>query len=86
MSLMVYCASLFVCESVRKSQRIKNMTWIESLFMCFIGQFGTDRECFFIVGGTTLASLLIGQPIRFLTSDKLVVAMLAAWYTQTNTD
>lgn len=41
---------------------------------------------FFIVGGTTLASLLIGQPIRFLTSDKLVVAMLAAWYTQTNTD
>ncbi|CBK23845.2 uncharacterized protein [Blastocystis hominis] len=71
MSLMVYCASLFVCESVRKSQRIKNMTWIESLFMCFIGQFG----------GTTLASLLIGQPVRFLTSDKLVVAMLAAWIT-----
>ena len=71
MSLMVYCASLFVCESVRKSQRVKNMTWIESLFVCFIGQFG----------GTTIASLMIGQPIRFLTSDKLVVALLAAWAT-----
>ena len=39
------------------------------------------RLSFSILGGTTLASLLIGQPIRFLTSDKLVVAMLAAWYT-----
>ena len=40
MSLMVYCSSLFVCESVRKSKRHETMTWIESLLMCFIGQFG----------------------------------------------
>ncbi|KAK8828572.1 hypothetical protein WA577_000057 [Blastocystis sp. JDR] len=71
MSLMVYCASLFVCESVRKSKQNENMTWIESLILCFIGQFG----------GTTLVSICIGQPIRFLTSDKVVVALLAAWLT-----
>jgi len=43
--------------------------------------------CIFInnfVGGTALASITIGQPIRFLTSDKLVVAMLMAWYFYTN--
>ena len=81
---MVYCTSILVCEKVRKHERNETMTWIESLFMCFVGVFGRDRPIYLSLGGTTIASLLMGCPVFFLTQDSLVLGLLAAWYAITS--
>ncbi|KAK8805063.1 hypothetical protein WA588_000009 [Blastocystis sp. NMH] len=68
-SLTTFVSSLFVCESVRKSRKNAYMTWIESLLMCFLGQFG----------GTVISSLLLGEPMYSLTADSFVLGLLGAW-------
>lgn len=61
---------------------IKSTIWLGySPSLCVL----SGSSVFFVIyyefeGGTALASITIGQPIRFLTSDKLVVALLMAWY------
>lgn len=39
---MIYGTSILICEKVRKHKKHDTLTWIESLFMCFVGVFGMN--------------------------------------------
>ena len=56
------------------------MTWIESLLMCFLGQFGLYFPFDWFSGGTVISSLLLGEPMYSLTADSFVLGLLGAWY------
>ena len=70
-SLVEYCSSLWICERVRRSKRHKTMTWLESFFICFVGEFG----------GTILASIIMGEPVRRLLVDPVILSLVMAWLT-----